>query len=123
MLKRMAFHISVRHLTDDAMYMEPAALAPAVAEEVAPSQLQTAAKEELDGDVDNMPLEDTMFEKLRQRRLWPGAATSAADFATMLSSLEDTNGIFQEQDMEPLDNSDTILHKLWTDTVREYLGI
>ena len=109
---------------DEAMDMEPAALAPAVAEEVAPSQPQTAPKEEIDGDVDNMPLEDTMFEKLRQRRLWPGAATSAADFATMFSSLEDTNGIFQEQDMEPLDNSDTILHKvkLWTDKVREYLG-
>ena len=39
----------------------------------------------------------------------------------IVSSLDCPNRVFQEQEVEPLDTSDTILHKvkLWTDRVRE----
>eukprot|EP00435_Cladocopium_sp_Y103_P030280 s3264_g7.t1 len=87
-------------------------------------QPEAEAKEEANADMDIVPLEDAAFDKLRQRRLWPGAETSDADFLAMFSSLELGNADFQEMPSEPVDTSDTILHKVkhWTEHVRRHLG-
>ena len=74
----------------------PSASQPAVVEAVASqehAEEQQEAKEE--PGVDDVPVEDAAFEKLKQRRLWPGAATSEADFQKMFSSLSDVNQVFQ----------------------------
>ena len=83
-------------------------------EEVA--QTGGAVKEEDPADV---PMEGDSFEKLKQRRLMPGASTSEADFQSLFAELAARNDTFQETAEEPVDTSDTILHKvrLWKNFV------
>lgn len=71
-----------------------------------------------------LPVEDATFAKLQERRLWPGAATSEADFSSFFTALSEANIAFQAVPAEPVDTSDTILYKvqLWTDRVRAELG-
>lgn len=65
-----------------------------------------------------------MFEKLKQRRLWPDAGTSDQDFLAYFASLEESNSIFQDTAPEPVDTSDTILYKVkhYTQKVQQQLG-
>lgn len=70
-------------------------------------------------DPAEVPMESDSFEKLKQRRLMPGASTSEADFQSMFAELAACNDTFQEVAEEPVDTSDTILHKvrLWKNFV------
>lgn len=72
-----------------------------------------------------IPVEDGSWDKLKQRRLMPGAATSDTDFEQFFASLAALNLQFQKEEEERVDTTDTILHKvrLWTETAKNMLGL
>ena len=86
-------------------------------------------KEEPEEDDDGAPAEpeisvDTAtWSVLQKRRLLPGAARSAFDFADHFNTLSNQNTQFQTQAAEPINNSHTILEqtKRFTVFVRERL--
>ena len=57
-------------------------------------------------------LDASTWDRLRKRRLQPGAATSDQDFAAFFSQLGVANSVFQDIAPEPLDTSDTILERV-----------
>lgn len=72
----------------------------------------------------DLPVEDATFEKLKQRRLWADAGTSEQDFLKHFTMLTATNASFQEIAADPVDASDTIVHKVkvFKENVRAHLG-
>ena len=84
-------------------------------EEPISAQATQDVKEEAEEKVDEedaQRLDAGVWEKLRKRRLQPGAATSDADFQDFFTKLGRPNAFFQETPAEGIDASDTILERV-----------
>ena len=84
----------------------------------------TQAEEVKQEGVDPANGEEEAYEKLKFRRMLPGAATSDKDFDDFFLNLEVANDIFRLEPAEEIDTSDTILHKvrLWTGSVADVMS-
>ena len=79
-------------------------------------------KEEVAG-LAAVAVDESTYEKVKLRRLLPGAATSEEDFRKMFANLGLVNDMFQLEEEEVVDASDTILHKvrMWSDNVKGHM--
>ena len=95
---------------------------PEQVEQVEAMVMDVDVKEDVDA-LAAVAVDDSTYEKLKLRRLMPGAATSEEDFQKMFLNLGLVNDMFQLEEAEVVDASDTILHKvrLWTDNVKHHM--
>ena len=95
---------------------------PEQVEQVEATGMDVDVKEEVDG-LAAVAVDESTYEKLKLRRLMPGAATSEEDFQKMFLNLGLVNDMFQLEAAEVVDASDTILHKvrLWSDNVKHHM--
>ena len=78
-----------------------------------PSEPAVKMEGEVDQEEEDVArLDESTWDRLRKRRLQPGAATSDQDFAAFFSRLSLANSHFQDIAPEPWDTSDTILERV-----------
>ena len=95
---------------------------PEQVEQVEATGMDMDVKEEVAG-LAGVAVEESTYEKVKLRRLMPGAATSEEDFKAMFTNLGVVNDLFQLEEEEVVDASDTILHKVrsWSENVKAHM--